>query len=224
MLAIRAENLQKTFNKGKKNEFSAIRGININIDDREFISITGPSGCGKSTLLNLISTIDSPTDGKIHIYGKDTSKMSDNKKAVIRRKIFGFVFQHFNLINSLNVLENIALPMRLDDISRKKAEEQARNLIRQVGLEGKENNRITEISGGQMQRVAIARALSNNPKIILADEPTGNLDSKTGIQIIEILKELNKKGITLIIVTHNPDIAETAERTIKMKDGKIVAE
>jgi len=222
MLVIRTENLQKIFNKGKKNEFSAIKGINLSIDEGEFIAITGPSGCGKSTLLNLISTIDSPTEGKIYICEKEISKMSDNEKATLRRKIFGFVFQQFNLINSLTILENVAMPMRLENLNKRAAEERARYLINQVGLEGKENNKISEISGGQMQRVAIARALANNPKIILADEPTGNLDSKSGVQIIEILNDLNKSGITLIIVTHDLNIANTARRIIKIKDGEIV--
>ncbi len=222
MLAIKTENLQKIFNKGKKNQFSAVKGINLSINEGEFISITGASGCGKSTLLNLISTIDSPTDGKIYIYDKEISKMGDDEKAILRRKIFGFVFQQFNLINSLTVLENITLPMRFENINSRKAEERAKFLIKQVGLEGKENNKISEISGGQMQRVAIARALANNPKIILADEPTGNLDSKSGMQIMEILKDLNKQGITLIIVTHDLNIANTAGRIIKIRDGEIV--
>jgi len=222
MLAIKTENLQKIFNKGKKNQFSAVKGINLSINEGEFISITGASGCGKSTLLNLISTIDSPTDGKIYIYDKEISKIGDDEKAILRRKIFGFVFQQFNLINSLTVLENITLPMRFENINSRKAEERAKFLIKQVGLEGKENNKISEISGGQMQRVAIARALANNPKIILADEPTGNLDSKSGMQIMEILKDLNKQGITLIIVTHDLNIANTAGRIIKIRDGEIV--
>ncbi|CEG13555.1 conserved hypothetical protein [groundwater metagenome] len=222
MFVIRTKNLQKIFNKGKKNEFSAIKGINLSIDEGEFVAITGSSGCGKSTLLNLISTIDSPTEGKIYIYDKEISNMSDDEKAILRRKIFGFVFQQFNLINSLTVLENITMPMRLEGLNSWKSEERAKFLINQVGLEGKGNNKISEISGGQMQRVAIARALANNPKIILADEPTGNLDSKSGMQIMEILKDLNKSGITLIIVTHDLNIANTAERIIKIKDGEIV--
>lgn len=222
MYAIRTEHLQKIFNKGKKNQFSAINGINLSIEEGEFVCIIGASGSGKSTLLNLISTMDSPTDGRIYIYERDIEKMSENEKARLRRDIFGFVFQQFNLINYLNVLENVALPMQIKGLSKKKAEERARFLIKEVGLEGKENNKISEISGGQMQRVAIARALANNPKIILADEPTGNLDSKSGAQIMKILKDLNKKGITLIVVTHDLSIANTAERIIKIKDGRIV--
>jgi len=222
MFAIRTKNLQKIFNKGKKNEFSAIKGINLSIDEGDFVCLVGPSGSGKSILLYLISTIDSPTEGKIYIYDKEISNMSDDEKAILRRKIFGFVFQQFNLINSLTVLENITMPMRLEGLNSGKAEERAKFLIKQVGLEGKENNKISEISGGQMQRVAIARALANNPKIILADEPTGNLDSKSGMHIMEILKDLNKSGITLIIVTHDLNIANTAERIIKIKDGEIV--
>lgn len=222
MYAIRTEHLQKIFNKGKKNQFSAINGINLSIEEGEFVCIIGASGSGKSTLLNLISTMDSPTDGRIYIYERDIEKMSENEKARLRRDIFGFVFQQFNLINYLNVLENVALPMQIKGLSKKRAEERARFLIKEVGLEGKENNKISEISGGQMQRVAIARALANNPKIILADEPTGNLDSKSGAQIMKILKDLNKKGITLIVVTHDLSIANTAERIIKIKDGRIV--
>ncbi len=222
MLAIKTENLSKIYNKGKKNEFLAIKGINLSIDEGEFVALMGPSGSGKSTLLNLISTIDSPTEGKIYIYDKEISNMSDDEKAILRRKIFGFVFQQFNLINSLTVLENITMPMRLEGLNSGKAKERAKFLIKQIGLEGKENNKISEISGGQMQRVAIARALANNPKIILADEPTGNLDSKSGMQIMEILKDLNKSGITLIMVTHDLNIANTAERIIKIKDGEIV--
>jgi len=222
MYAIKTENLKKAYNKGKKNEFLAIKNINLSIDEGEFIAITGPSGCGKSTLLNLLSTIDSPTEGKIYIYDKEVSKMDDNEKARLRRKIFGFVFQQFNLINSLTVLENVIMPMRFEGINIKKAKERGKFLIKQVGLEGKENNKVNELSGGEMQRVAIARALANNPKIILADEPTGNLDSKSGIQIMDILKDLNKNGITLIMVTHDLGIANTAGRIIKMKDGEIV--
>jgi len=224
MYAIKTENLKKAYNKGKKNEFLAIKNINLSIDEGAFIAITGPSGCGKSTLLNLLSTIDSTTEGKIYIYDKEVSKMDDDEKARLRRKIFGFVFQQFNLINSLTVLENITMPMRFEGINIRKAEERGKFLIKQVGLEGKETNKINEISGGEMQRVAIARALANNPKIILADEPTGNLDSKSGIQIMDILKDLNKNGITLIMVTHDLGIASTAGRIIKMKDGEIVEE
>ena len=219
------KNVHKLYNLGTKAEVKALNGISLEIKKSERMAIIGPSGCGKSTLLHLLGCLDRPTSGKILFKGKDVSKLSDNELAKIRREQIGFVFQFFYLIPTLTALENVMLPMAFAGVSKKERERRARELLRLVGLEKRLQHRRSELSGGEAQRVAIARAMANNPEIILADEPTGNLDSKAGKEIIETLIKLNeKKGVTLVIVTHDPIIAKKAKRIIYLKDGKIVKE
>lgn len=220
---LRCEELVKVYNKGKKNEFKALKSISFTIGKGDFISITGQSGSGKSTLLNQISCLDTPTSGKIYIEGKDISKLDELGKARLRSEKLGFVFQQFNLIRSMSALENVELPMEFKGIPGGKRRKRAEELLELMGILDKANNLPTELSGGQQQRVAIARALANDPDIILADEPTGNLDTETGEKIMELLKKLNEDGKTLVLVTHELDIAKRADKTLILKDGLIVS-
>ncbi|MFH0863271.1 MAG: ABC transporter ATP-binding protein [Candidatus Altiarchaeota archaeon] len=220
---IRCEDLCKTYNPGESNEFIALCGLNLTIQEGAFVSIIGPSGSGKSTLLNLISCLDTPTQGEVYIEGVPITPLSGNEKARLRREKLGFVFQQFNLIPNMTAFENIELPMRFEGTPKEKREKRVKELLRLVALEDKAGNKPSEMSGGQQQRVAVARSLANDPKIILADEPTGNLDSATGKMILELLKKLNKEEKrTLVIVTHDPNIAKQTNKTIKIQDGKIV--
>lgn len=203
--------------------FNALKDINVTIEEGEFTSIIGPSGSGKSTLMHIIGLLDQPSSGQIRINNKDVSKLNDDQLSSLRNEFVGFVFQQFNLINKLSVIENILIPTIY---TRSKLMhdplEKARYLIKRFGLEGKENSFPNRISGGQQQRVAIARALIMNPKLILADEPTGNLDTKTGAEILKLLHELHEnEKITVIIVTHDPNIAAKTERKIEIRDGEI---
>ncbi len=219
---IRCERLYKVYNTGEANECKAINGIDLIISLGDYVSIIGPSGSGKSTLLNLISCLDTPTSGEVYIEGIGISSLSDSEKAKLRREKLGFVFQQFNLIPTMTAFENIELPMRFDGAEKEDRLKRVDELMGLVELEGKQDNKPSELSGGQQQRVAIARALANDPQIILADEPTGALDQKTGETIIELLHKLNKdEGKTVIIVTHDPKIAKKAQRTIKIVDGKV---
>ena len=219
---ITCKDLVKTYNVGQPNEFTALKGINLTIDDGAFVSIIGPSGSGKSTLLNLISCLDSPTRGEVYIEGIAITPLSGLEKAKLRRQKLGFVFQQFNLIPNMTTYENIELPMRFDGRPAAKRKKRVDELLGLVGLGDKPTNKPSELSGGQQQRVAIARSLANDPKIILADEPTGNLDSATGKMILELLRRLNREeNKTLIIVTHDPNIAKTAGQTIKIQDGQV---
>lgn len=221
---IKLENVYKVYSLGKT-EIQALREINLEIKKGERLAIIGPSGCGKSTLLNLIGCLDRPTKGNIFIDGKDVSKLDDNELAMIRREKIGFVFQFFYLIPTLTALRNIMLPMTFAGFPREQQKKRARKLLEIVGLKERMNHRPSELSGGERQRVAIARAMANSPEIILADEPTGNLDSKSGKEIINLLLKLNKKyGVTLVIVTHDPHIAKVSKRIIYLKDGKIIRE
>lgn len=204
--------------------FTALKDINLKINEGEFTSIVGPSGCGKSTLMHLIGILDTPTRGTISIFDKDISKLSDDALSKLRNEFVGFIFQQFNLINKLTILENILLPTIYNrngfDFDPKI---RAFDLMERFGIATKAKSFPNKLSGGQQQRVAIARALINKPKLILADEPTGNLDSKTGAKIMELLKELNNKDkITVVIVTHDNNIAQSAKRKIRMLDGEIV--
>jgi len=215
--AIRLENVYKIYRIGKQ-EVKALNGISFSIKKGDFISIMGPSGSGKSTLLNLIGCLDKPTEGEIFIDGVNIFSLNDDELTIIRRDRIGFIFQKFNLIPTLTALENVELPMIFNG-GRKR--EKAIKLLEMVGIGDKINSKPAELSGGQQQRVAIARALANNPSIILADEPTGNLDSRTGSEIMNILEDLNKRGRTIVMVTHDPSIAEYSEKIIKIRDGRI---
>lgn len=216
--------ITKVYNPGMRNELKVLKGIDIEIKKKEFSIVFGPSGSGKSTLLHILGCLDRPSSGKLIIDGKDTSKLSDEDLAKIRREKVGFVFQQFNLIQNLTALENVEIPMRINGENKEKARNRAKKLLESVGLGERLNHLPNQLSGGEMQRVAIARSLANNPDIILADEPTGNLDTKTRDEIISLMKDLNKQGYTFLVVTHDPEIAKYAERRIYLKDGKIVRE
>ena len=202
--------------------FRALDEVSLSIEQGEFVSIMGPSGCGKSTLLNILGLLDEPTGGEYLLEGVATARLNDARRTQLRRNHIGFIFQSFNLMPRLSVLENIALPMRYSDMPRADILPRARELAVRVGLEKKLHSTPLQLSGGQCQRVACARSLANNPSIILADEPTGNLDSKSSADILSLLQELNKNGMTIIMVTHDPKIAAGTHRTIHMKDGKIL--
>ena len=202
----------------------ALRQVNLNIKPGEFIGIIGKNGSGKSTLLNIIGCLDVPTSGRYRLDGVEVEKLDDNELAEIRNKKIGFVFQAFNLIPRESVLHNVELPMIYAGVPEKERVKRAREVLEAVGLAHRERHRPTELSGGEMQRVAIARALVNSPSIILADEPTGNLDSKTGEEIMEIFRKLNEEGITIVLVTHERHIAEYARRIVHLRDGVIERE
>ncbi len=214
---IEITNLRKIYSMGQI-EVHALRGIDIAIRRGEFIALMGPSGSGKSTLLNMIGLLDTPTSGEIVVDGIEVSSLDENSRADFRLKKMGFVFQFFSLLMELNSLENVALPMIMD----KRKYDRADTLLELVGIGDRAAHYPSELSGGQQQRVAIARALANEPVILLADEPTANLDTESSNQIVEIFRELNKKGQTIIMVTHEPELGEKADRIIRIKDGKVV--
>lgn len=201
--------------------FEALKGIDCKVRDGEFIGVVGPSGSGKSTLMNLMGCLDKPTAGEYYLEGQDVSKMTSNQLADIRNRKIGFVFQAFNLLPYATAFENIEVPLLFAKVSSKKRKERILELLSRVGLADKANNRPTEMSGGEMQRVAIARALANEPDIILADEPTGNLDTKSGEAIVTLFDELHESGKTIVIITHDMNIAKHAERIVKIRDGLI---
>ncbi len=202
-------------------ELQALRNIDLTIKSGEYVAIMGPSGSGKSTLLNLLGCLDTPTSGSYNLTGQDVSTLDDNQLSLIRGSRIGFIFQSYNLIQQLNVIENIEVPMYYQGFSEGDSARRARELATMVGLGDRVKHRPSELSGGQQQRVAIARALANDPLIILADEPTGNLDSKSGAEILNILVRLHQQGKILIVVTHDESIAESAERIIRLLDGRI---
>lgn len=221
---IRLENITRIYQIGEV-EVQALRGITYSLDYSEFLAIMGPSGSGKSTLMNILGLLDRPTSGKYYLEGVDVSQLSKDEMAAIRNKKIGFVFQNFNLLPRTTALENVELPMLYANVNSREAREKAMEALASVGLKGREHHRTNQLSGGQMQRVAIARALVNDPSIILADEPTGNLDSRTGAEIMDIFCRLNQeRKITLIMVTHDPVIASYARRRLYLKDGLIIRE
>ena len=198
-----------------------LKGINLTIEKGEYVALMGPSGSGKSTLMNILGCLDTPTSGEYILNGKDVSKMTDAELADIRNKEIGFVFQTFNLMPRTTALDNVALPMVYAGVNKEKRHERAKEVLRLVGLEDRMLHKPNELSGGQRQRVAVARALVNHPSIILADEPTGNLDSKTSYEIMNLFNEIYQNGNTVILVTHEEDIAQYAQRIIRLKDGLI---
>ena len=215
------KDVKKIYNQGKPNELIVLKDIDLKIKKGEMVAVFGPSGSGKSTLLHIIGCLDRPTSGKVYVEGKDVSGLSEDELALIRREKIGFVFQQFNLISALTALENVELPMRVFGINKEKSRKKAIELLKSVELGERLNHFPRQLSGGEMQRVAIARALANEPDVILADEPTGNLDSKTGKEIVNLMIKLNKDGYTFVIVTHDVTIAKHATRKINIKDGKI---
>jgi putative ABC transport system ATP-binding protein len=218
---IQLEHIHKTYTMGDV-EVHALRGISLTINEGEFVAIMGASGSGKSTTMNIIGCLDRPTRGQYVLDGEDVSGMSKDERADIRCQKIGFVFQGFNLLSRTSALENVELPMLYAGVDGGSRHQRAMDALAAVGLNGREQNHPNQLSGGQQQRVAVARALVNNPALILADEPTGNLDSRTSVEVMEIFQRLNReRGITLVLVTHEPDIAEYASRVIVFKDGKI---
>ena len=218
---LEVKNAWKMYKMGEV-EVAAVKGIDMRINEGEFVAVIGASGSGKSTTLNIMGALDIPTKGEVLLDGVDITKLDESALARIRGKKIGFVFQAFNLYPSLNVFENIALPMRIHEFSEKEIQQTVPILIDKVGLAHRENHLPSQLSGGERQRVAIARALSTKPSMILADEPTGNLDTKTSFEIMHMLRELHDEGKTVVIVTHEQDIAAFAERVITLKDGKVI--
>lgn len=219
-MVVKVENLSRVFKMGKV-KVKALQSVSFEIYEGEFVSVMGKSGSGKTTLLNILGTLDTPTDGEVYIDGKPVSKMNDSKRTEIRRNKIGFVFQSYNLIPVLDALENVSLPLFNSPLSKEKRKERAMKVLDLVGLRERADHKPEEMSGGQRQRVSIARALVTDPAIILADEPTGALDSKTGEQILELFEKLNKEqGYTFILVTHDEAIGKRATRKIVLKDGK----
>ncbi|HEX4566602.1 MAG TPA: ABC transporter ATP-binding protein [Vicinamibacterales bacterium] len=217
---ITTEDLWKTYVMGSE-EIHALRGVSINIDKGEYVAIMGPSGSGKSTLMNLVGCLDTPTKGSYLLNGKEVAAMNDDELARIRNEEIGFVFQTFNLLPRATALHNVELPLVYAGVSGKDRLERAKLALEKVELTQRASHKPNELSGGQRQRVAIARALVNDPSILLADEPTGNLDSKTGVEIMAVFKRLHEGGNTIVVVTHEPDIASHAHRVISIRDGQV---
>ncbi len=218
---IKLDSVCKTYRMGGE-DVNALKEVSLEVDRKEFVSVMGPSGSGKSTLLQMMGALDKPTSGEISIDGVPLSKLSEPDLARTRGSKIGFVFQVFNLYPTLTALENVELPMIIMEKSKEEVRERAHRLLHRVGLENREHHLPSQLSGGQRQRVAIARALSNDPSFILADEPTGNLDSKSGREIMDMFTELNKEGKTIVVVTHDQAISSHSERVMKIMDGKLV--
>ncbi len=220
---IRVEGLRREFPMGR-DTVHALDGVDLTVAEGEFLGVTGPSGSGKSTLLHLLGGLDRPTDGHIWVQGRDLTALDENELAAYRRREVGFVFQSFYLVPTMTALQNVEFPMYFARIPPARRRERALYLLERVGLADRRNHRPTELSGGEQQRVAIARALANDPVLILADEPTGNLDSRTGAEVIRLLGELNAEGRTIILVSHDPTMIAHTRRHIRMLDGRIVGE
>lgn len=220
MSLVEITNLEKSYMVGEM-DVPVLKGIDLNIDEGEFVALMGPSGCGKSTLMNILGCLDRPTKGRVLLKGQDLSHLSDRDLARIRRDEIGFVFQSFNLIGRMSNLKNIELPMTLQETARDVRRDRAKELLESVGLGHRLDYSPSNLSGGERQRVAIARALANDPSIILADEPTGNLDQKSTEEIIDIMNELNREGRTIIMVTHDDETTEHCSRVVWMRDGRV---
>ncbi|MBO8170177.1 MAG: ABC transporter ATP-binding protein [Thermoanaerobacteraceae bacterium] len=220
-MLIEVKHVSKIYRMGDT-EVRALDDVSLNVEKGEFVAIIGPSGSGKSTLMNILGCLDSPSEGDYIFDGKNVSKLTDNEMAEIRNKNIGFVFQNFNLLPKLTALENVELPLIYAGQKPSRYKKKAMELLNAVGLSGRIHHKPTELSGGQQQRVAIARALATDPSIILADEPTGNLDTKSGVEIMNIFQRLNEQGKTIIIITHDPSIAGYCKRMVHIQDGKII--
>ncbi len=223
-MLIDIKDLYKIYNEGKESEVRALDGVSLQIDKGEFVSIIGQSGSGKSTLMNILGCLDIPTYGDYHLDGTDITELNDRQLAHIRNKQIGFIFQGYNLIPALNARENVELPLIYQGLSGEKRRERSEEALERVAMFDRADHKPSEMSGGQQQRVAIARAIATRPPIIMADEPTGALDSKTGRHVLEILHSLHDDGTTVILITHDNGIAATAERIVRLADGKIVAD
>ena len=217
---IRLEDIQKSYFMGNQ-AIPVLKGITLDIFKNEYVALMGPSGSGKSTLMNILGCLDSPTGGKYILNSKDVSKMADDELAEVRNSEIGFVFQQFNLLPRLSAAENVALPLIYAGVPKKERTERAMEALKKVGLEDRSHHKSNELSGGQIQRVAIARALVNNPSLLLADEPTGNLDSRTSVEVMEIFGKIQQAGNTVVLVTHEEDIARYAHRIVRLRDGLI---
>ncbi len=218
---IQAENLVKIYRMGQV-EVPALRGVSLTVEPGEYVAIMGPSGSGKSTLMHILGCLDRPTEGSYRLEGREIATLDEDQRAEIRKRRVGFVFQQFNLLSRLTALENVEVPMVYLGMPPRERRKRALALLERVGLAQRAHHRPTEISGGEAQRVAIARALANDPALILADEPTGNLDTRTGREILALFRELHREGRTIVVVTHDPEVAQEAERIVYLRDGKVV--
>ena len=225
IVAVRLENVAKTYRTGEV-DVHAVRGVSLDIARGEFVALMGASGSGKSTLMNILGCLDRPTSGRYILDGEDVSSLSRDQLADVRNNKLGFVFQNFNLLARTSALENVELPLlySVERLNSAQLREKAEGVLEAVGLQGRGDHHPRQLSGGQQQRVAIARALINDPEVLLADEPTGNLDSRTSVEVMEIFQGLNEKGITIIMVTHEPDIATYARRNVVMRDGRVTSD
>lgn len=218
---IQLENIKKVF-RTEEVETIALAGITIKVEEGEFVAIMGPSGCGKSTLLNILGLLDNPTEGTYNLAGTEVGSLKEGERTMVRKGQIGFVFQSFNLIDELNVEQNVELPLKYLGVPKKERQERVVEMLRRMGISHRAKHYPNQLSGGQQQRVAIARAVVTKPKLILADEPTGNLDSKNGYEVMELLRQLNNEGTTIVMVTHSQRDASVAERTINLLDGRVV--
>ena len=221
-MLIEIKDIYKIYNEGRESEVRALNGVSLSIDRGEFVAIVGQSGSGKSTLMNVLGCLDIPTYGEYHLNGTDVTRLSDRQLAHIRNKQIGFIFQGYNLIQELDALENVILPLIYQGVPIWEREDRAMEALARVGMDDRAHHRPSEMSGGQQQRVAIARAIATHPPIIMADEPTGALDSRTGKHVLEILHGLHDEGSTIILITHDNSIAATAQRVVRISDGRIV--
>lgn len=221
-MGIRAENIHKHYTIGGK-LVRALDGVSLDVKDGEYVTIIGASGSGKSTLMNILGCLDTPTSGKYYLDGREIGELSDKELSEIRSRRIGFIFQSFNLIPSLTALENVELPLLYRKVPKKRREDIALNALKSVGLSDRALHRPSELSGGQQQRVAIARAIAADPQVILADEPCGNLDSRSGAEVLQILDELNSQGKTIIMITHNEETAKKAKRLVRISDGTVIS-